>query len=146
MGLGVYTNTTATPFSTGGALTNPFEVVEDGRESSSFETLLYLHNNDATYYFTSISIKPVTTTGMDLTAGANGYVFRLSAGSAEPSLAAWASITPGSSIAMSSLGSFGHPDTSTYLPFWVRVETPQNAPVNTFSSVQLAITCNQNTA
>lgn len=146
-GLGIYSAATSnSQFSQNGAFTNPFEVVLDGRQASSYETLLYLHNNNATYFYTSITVQAITTTGFDLTAGTNNYIYRLSAGSSEPSLAAWQAITPGSAITMSNIGSLGNADISTYLPLWVRIETPLNASVNTFNTIQLQISATQNNA
>jgi hypothetical protein len=145
MGLGLYTNATpGTKLSLAGAFTNPFTVTLDGRAGGQIEQRLYLRNDDVTFYYTGITLRPIDTIGNSITDGTDGYSWKLRAGNTQPTSDEWAAITAGALISFADVGGLGSPNTSTYQPFWVRVEIPKFAAINTFTDVQLRIQATQN--
>jgi len=144
--LDIYESATPTSaFSLAGSFSNPFSVTADGVEGEAVETKVYLRNDSALYYYTGISVQPVDT-GDDIVDGSGatlGYEWKLYAGDQQPTAEQWDLVAAGNSISLSNLGSAGTPDTSTYLPFWVRVKVPRWAPVRSYSGVQLRITYTQ---
>lgn len=140
MGLGIYTTATPSAELSTDTFTNPFSIILDGRVGGSFEQRLYLRNDDATLSFSGVHIAPVDSHSTSIVDGTNGYGWKLNAGDTRPTVDQWNAITPGSSVTMSGLGTISVSDTSTYLPFWVQVSIPRNAPVSTYQQVQLQIT------
>lgn len=145
MGLAVYNDTVpGAKLSQDGAFTNALRNSLDGRGGGSSETLLYIRNDDAAFYYTGISIQPVDINGgVSILDGTSGYYWKLIATSSQPTLADWNLVTGGSFISLANLGAFGSPDTSTYLPVWVRIEIPKNAPIKTYTDIALNITATQ---
>ncbi len=89
------------------------------------ETEYFIRNDDKDYYFTDISVKATSLIAPDDTIGIEtGWGVKLSAGATQPTEAQWETIDYGNTISLSDLGSALASDTTTYLPFWVRVECP----------------------
>lgn len=145
MGLGIYSDTIpAALLSQAGAFTDPLAVTMDGLAGGSFETRLYVRNDDSLFYYEDISLTPIDTAGVSIVDGTDGFAWKLREGNTQPTTTEWGDITPAAAISLSDIGSVGSPDTSTYLPFWVRVEVPKNASAQTFIDVQLKINATQN--
>jgi hypothetical protein len=129
----------ATELSADNAFTNPLALTFDGVNGGVIEKRLYLRNNDIAKTYTGISLQPVNTGDAVLAVdGTNGYSWKLSAGDQRPLNEQWALITAGASIAMSNIS-----DTTTYLPFWVRIEVPAGAPVMSSQKITLDIDATQ---
>lgn len=145
MGLGIYTDTIpAAKLSQSGGFTNPLAVTMDGLSGGSYETRLYVRNDDSGFWYENIVVTPIDTTGTSIVDGTDGYAWKLRAGNTQPTTSEWADIVPAAPISLNDIGSAGSPDTSTYLPFWLRVEIPKNASASTFTDVQLKINATQN--
>lgn len=126
------------PYSQDGTMTNAFRQAFDGRTGQIRETRLYLRNDDALKNYTGIVISSVNLSGRNIADGTDGYSFKLSAGDTQPTSDGWRAISDGNSISMDSLS-----DTTTYLPFWLRVEIPKGAPVETVSGSTLRIVASE---
>lgn len=126
-------------YSVGGAFTNPLLIVGDGKYGTVTQRKLYLRNNSALNYYTNNEITVVDTVDPDYVDGSLDITWKLSPGSTQPSDEEWEAIATGNTITLSNLGSSGSPNTSTYLPFWVRTETPRNIEVQTVLDIQLQI-------
>lgn len=120
------------PFSQDGYNTNPIRFAVDGRVGGVFERLYYLSNNHATSTFSALTIKPVANTAKDIVNGVDGYSIKLKAGVTQPNAQEWATIDEGNTITMANLS-----DNLTFLPFWVRIEIPKGAPVDTITNTFL---------
>jgi hypothetical protein len=141
MALAIYYATDGvSKFSQDGAFTNPLQEVIDGRTGGSVERLLYIRNDNSLFSYLDIKLVPEDTDGVSIVDGSLGFAWKLSAGDAQPTDEAWGIITAGEEIELADLGTVSVSDTSTYLPFWLRIEAPRNVSVKTYVDVQLKIT------
>lgn len=125
-------------YSQDGAMTNTFRQAFDGKTGQVRETRLYLRNDDATKIYTGIVISSVSVSGRNIIDGTDGYSWKLSAGDTQPTADGWRAVSEGNSISMSAIS-----DTTTYLPFWLRIEVPRGAPVETIDGVVLNIVASE---
>jgi len=126
------------PYSQDGTMTNPVREAFDGRNGGTSETKRYLRNDSALYGYSTIVISLVDSEGRNIVDGTDGYGWKLSSGDTQPTADQWEAITYGDSISMSDI-----PDTSTYLPFWVLIEIPRGAPVESFDDVTIRVSAVQ---
>jgi len=121
------------PFSDDGSLSYPFSISTEAQEANVIIRKLFLRNDNSAHSYSGVSIQPVD--GGDNIVDGNGYGWKLQSGDPEPSDGSWALISNGNSIPMSNIS-----DTTTYLPFWVRVEVPEGESVKSFHKVTLEVT------
>ena len=134
----------STSYSIDGAFTNPINFTVDGTIATTLSRRLFVRNDDATKYYISIQIEPIVSTGLDIALGTvEGFGWKLKEGDTTPLEAEWDLITPGNSISLSDLGSSGTPDTTTYLPFWIRIYLPSHIDVQSFEGLSLEITATE---
>ncbi len=145
MALSIYESAdSATVFSEGGSFTNPFAVSLDGRNGGVREIKVYLRNNDATKYYTSITVgleDTDTTNHVDGTE--TGYEWKLIAGDQQPTEYDWDQVAAANTISLANLGSAGTPNTSTYLPFWVYIKIPRHVSVQSVNTVSFVVTATE---
>lgn len=147
MGLGIYEAVSpTTKYSLNGALTNAICFTFDGIAGGTQIRKLFVRNDDSLYYYEDITVTPVTKTGSDIISGAGGFSWKLIAGDTEPLEDQWELVSDGNSISLSDLGSGGSPDTSTYLPFWIRITVPEGISVQSLEGTRLDIACTENLA
>ena len=135
-------------FSVLGGFSNPILQSFNGAAGEVVEVLYYVRNDDDTLYYTSIEVQPIDG-GDDIVDGNNsteGYNWRLIAGDQRPSESQWATVEAGAKIDLSDIGEAGAGSTTTYLPFWVRIGVPEDAPVTSYQSVVLRIKATANDA
>ncbi len=121
------------PFSQAGANTSPVRFSVDGRIGAVIERLYYLANENNTS-FTSVTLQPIASVANDIVNGEDGYSVKLKAGSAQPTAQEWDTIEEGNEVAMANI-----PNDQTFLPFWIRVEVPRGASVETVLNTKLRI-------
>ena len=121
-------------YSQDGFNTNPIRWAFDGRIGGVIERLYYLRNDDEDTTFTAITIIPNPNPANDIVDGDDGYSIKLRAGTTQPTAQEWATISPGNEIAMDDLT-----DSLTFLPFWLRIEVPKGAPVDTITGTTLRV-------
>jgi hypothetical protein len=139
MALVIYpTASSDNPYSQDGAMTNPIREAFDGRNGGTSETKYYLRNNNILYSYSTIVISLVDSEGRNIVGGVDGYGWKLSSGDTQPTADEWEAITYGASISMSDIS-----DTSTYLPFWVLIEIPRGAPVESHDDVTVRVSAIQ---
>jgi hypothetical protein len=146
MGLGIYEEATpSSALSDSGDYTNPLTVALNGTTGASREVRLYVRNDGspAGRWYSTVSVQPVVDSGEDPISGPL-FTWKLIAGDTDPTEGAWSAVDGGNSISLSNIGSGGNEDTSTYLPFWLRIEIPKGAPVTSFDNVTLRITHTEN--
>lgn len=129
----------ASGFSTDGEMTNPIRNTFDGRTGGVIERRMYVRNDNALVMYSGvITLEPEDLSGRNIVDGVDGYSWKLKAGDIQPLAEEWATIDEGNQITLSGLVG-----TTTYLPFWLRIEVPANAEVESFDDVTLKLTCNE---
>jgi hypothetical protein len=125
------------PFSQDGVMTNPIREAFDGRLGEIRE-VEYWVASDNTNTYTSITLSPVSTGGRNILAGTDGYSWKLKAGDTQPTADEWRSITSGNSISLDDISSSGD-----FRPFWIRMEVPRGASVESFEDLVLRISATE---
>lgn len=144
MGIGIYTAATpGTKLSQAADFTNPLLVSIDGKIGGVIQHKLYVRNDDTDFWYSSTTITPVNTITPSLISSP-GFSWKLIVGNTQPTDDQWAVVVGGNTISLANLGSGAGADTSTYLPFWLRVEIPRNTAVNTVLDTTLNINTNEN--
>ncbi len=139
MGLYIYPDATEDdPFSQDGDMTNPLRHSFDSRKTSIEETRYYLRNDSVLYTYSGVQIEPVDRGNKPITDGTDGYSWKMKAGYDQPTPEEWDTIEAGTAIITSGLE-----DISTFLPFWLRIEVPLGAEVESLDDVELLITATQ---
>ena len=127
-------------YTVSGNFDNPFVVALDGQDGDTIERLLYVRNDDETYVYSGIMVQPVVKSGRELVDGTDGFYWKISSGATRPTDQEWTTISGGDAISIGSLGTAGAGDTSTYLPFWLKIATPAGVNVQAFTGTVLRIT------
>lgn len=130
-------------FSNEGAFTNPLSHSFNGITGEIIEQRYYLRNDDVTHWYSEITIQAVDH-GDVIVDGTDGYSWKLIAGDERPLEEQWEMAVAGASIEMDDIGTASAGDESTYLPFWLRIEVPRGAPVESFQGVTLDVSCKEN--
>ncbi len=120
-------------FSQDGLNDNPIRFACDGRLGGVFERQYYL-GNDVDTSHTDITIIPTPNPAKDIISGEDGYSIKLYAGITQPTEQQWNTIAAGNEIVMDNI-----PDNLTFVPFWIRIEVPRGAPVDTITNTFLTI-------
>jgi hypothetical protein len=139
MALGIYTDTTpSTECSQDGSFSNPITASADGLHGQTVVKKLYVRNDDATKIYESNEVSLVDNGDniVDGTLDKYGFTWKLYASDDEPIDAQWDTVSPGNTISLADL--LGG-DTSTYLPFWLRITVPAFASVKAYQDVQLSV-------
>ena len=144
MGLAIYESPNPdTAFSTEGIFTKPLTIAIDGAIGGTFVRRYYLRNDAPDRYWTNIEVKPLVLSGTDIVSS-NGFSWKLIAGDSLPLEEEWDLVSAGNTISLSNIGSSGNGDTTTYLPFWLRIEVSRGVDVQSFENVTLEISSDEN--
>jgi len=118
----------------------PIISTHDGVLGESVELRLFLRNDDPNRYYSSTYVEPVAlSTPSDVIGIATGHGFKLKATTHQPTEGTWESTNYGNTISLGNIGEVGSGDTSTYLPFWCRIECPAGAPADNIENVVLRV-------
>jgi hypothetical protein len=118
-------------FSDDDTFSNPIAHAFDGTTGGVVERRFYVRNDDIGKTYTGVTVQPIDG-GDNLVDGSNGFSWKLAVGDTQPLEAQWDLVTAGDSISLSDIT-----DTTTYVPFWVRIEVPQGAEIQSFQTVNL---------
>lgn len=147
MALNIYSDADiSTVFSTDGEFTKPIVHSFDGTTGGVIIKNYYLHNNDDTKYYTSITISAYVESGTDITDGTNGFSWKLIDGVSQPISQEWGLVAHGNTLNMSDIGSSGSGDNTTYYPFWLRIAVPSNLSPQAYDNIKLRISFTENIA
>lgn len=142
MGLKIYAEADpSTSYSTEGDFTNPIAQTFDGTTGTIVYRKFYLRNDNLSRWYEDITLQP-DASGSWLN-GTNGFSWKLIAGDPEPLEAQWELLIPANEVSLGDIGSAGNGDASTYLPFWIRMEVPQGAPVALNDDMTLVISATE---
>lgn len=109
--------------------TSSLKTVHNGKVGGADEKLVYIKNDDATKYYTDITISydHELSDGYGIN-GTTGWSVKLSRGSRQPTEQEWANITSGQSITVEDIGTESEGNDSEYRGFWIRIYCPGNSP------------------
>ncbi len=142
MGLNIYPGAAdLEPFSQDGANDNPIRFSVDGRIGGVFERLFYVGTDVDNREYTDVTMSIIPNPAMDIVNGEDGYSIKLKVGSTQPTEQEWAVITEGNEITLDDIL-----DNATFLPFWVRIEVPNGAPVDTILNTSLRLEATETVA
>ena len=147
--LDIYENADpSSAFTVSGNFGNPFTATFNGVLGEVVERKLYIRNDDSLYYYENIEVQPIDGGDyiVDGSGETDGYSWKLYAGDTQPLEEQWDLTSAGNQISLADIGSSGNPDTTTYLPFWVRISVPAGAPVEAYNSVLLRISFDEQVA
>jgi hypothetical protein len=129
-------------FSIGNDYSNPVQHSFNGVSGAVTIRRYFVRNDDPAFSYSNIQVQPVYVSG-DNIINADGFSWKLIAGDQEPLESQWDLVTPGSSIDIPDIGTGVSSDTSTYEPFWVRIEVPAGASVKSHEGMKLRTSATQ---
>lgn len=144
MGLKIYEEASpSTAFSTEGSFDNPMSHAFNGTTGEVVEKRYYIRNDDPTRWYSNITVQPVVSSGDNIVNGSGsteGFLWKVLAGDSKPLEEQWELKAPGEAVSLgANIGSGSAGDTTTYLPFWLRIQVPPNAPIASYQGVVLKI-------
>lgn len=120
--------------------TLPIRNTFDGILGENVHTLLYVRNDDNSRYYENIKVQPISlVTPSQVDNVSTGHGMKLIAGSTQPTEAQWEATDYANQISLSDLGVSGSADTTSYLPFWCRIECPAGAAIDNLENTTLRV-------
>lgn len=124
---------------------NQIITTHDGKTGDSVELELHISADDIKVYYSSITLYPENLTSTNYINGTStGWGIKLREGDNQPTQSEWENISYGNTISFSNIGSGTYGDTSTYLPFWVRIECPSYSVIRDKEVICLTISYIEN--
>lgn len=134
-----------TAFSDDQSFTNALSITADGVVGTAIHRRYYVRNGDVSKWYENIRVQAVVLNGDDIVTGAlSGFKWKLVAGNPEPLEEIWELTDGGNEITLPDIGEVGTGDTSTFLPFWLRVEIPRSSQVRSYQNIGLRVTADEN--
>jgi len=121
-------------FSQEGDMSNPLREAFDGSIGGTKETKYYLRNDDSLYNYSGITMTPLETQGRSITDGTDGYGWKLRVGDTQPTQDEWDLLSYGNTITFDDIS-----DIATYLPFWIKIDIPRGAVIESHEDVILRV-------
>ena len=121
---------------------NPLRTYHDGKNGSADSELIYVRNDDISYWYQNVELIPIDNIGYDDTVGeyGTGFSVKLAYGTVEPLPHEWDLINSGDSVVVpNDIGSAAIADTTTYFPIWVRINVPGNTRVQNKTDILLRL-------
>lgn len=129
---------TVGPFESGRQ--GPHRTFIDGRLGGAHEQVIYIRNDDANNYYTSITLGYEHDNYADLGEfGATGWGVKFLYGERRPTEAEWDAVSSGEDISVPNIGDTSAGDTTTYHPVWIRVYCPGNAAAHIRENQRLRV-------
>lgn len=121
---------------------DPLRMTHDGKLGGSYEQLIYIKNDDATLYYTNVSLSPVSSNYDDIASewGETGFGLKLLYGERRPTETEWDQVKSGEAIMLPDIGTTDAADIANYFPVWVRTVCPGLTPaqIKTNLSIKLS--------
>ena len=144
MSLAPYTSAIETAEITSGEdFESPFLVTIDGVLGGVIQKRLYLRNKDTAKSYSSITVSVSNEADPALIDDSKGISWKLFAGDQQPTDEQWKLTSPVNTINLPDIGTVSVSDTSTYLPFWVRVEIPRSTDIQTIKDIKILTIANE---
>jgi len=124
--------------------TDPLRFNLNGHSGGSHERLFYIRNHDPKYWYTNVTLQPVTVAGYDDNGefGETGWGVKVMYGKRRPSEAEWDRVRTGDAVIIPDIGSTHAADTFTYHPVWVRYYCPGSVSAQIREATTLKISYN----
>ena len=142
MALAVYKRIGASylSYSSDGSGDSPISTLHDGRTTGIQVVQLFLRNDNASVYYTTITIRctqPVSAT--DYLDNTDGWGVKLRSGVSEPTQEEWAITDWNNTMTMANLGTVDDGDIATYAPFWYLIQSPSQIAAEVIETVELRV-------
>ena len=126
--------------------TNPFTITLDGEIGGARDIQLYIRNDNEDRWYNNIQVLPYDSHGNNIVDGTiTGWFWRVLEKDVAPTTEEWLDVAAGNTITLTSnIGSSTLGDTSTYLPFWVRVAIPRWQLADNITRVVLRLSATEN--
>lgn len=122
--------------------TNPILALASPRETSVIQQKFFIRNDDATKFYTQVSLRWGPT---DITVdSAKGIKYKLILQENTPTEAEWAAVASGNQIDCSDIGTESLASLD-FIPFWSRLEVPRSLPSGIYEDAYLIIDYQENT-
>lgn len=132
----VYSTIGGSPFSADSAWSNPLTVTANGFRGQTIIKKLYVRNDEIDKWYEDVSVLPVQLVGTpNWIDGSDGHSWKLIGGDTEPTEEEWEAVSAANTINLGAIGGVGVGDTSTYLPFWVRVVVHERTAIRSLTNV-----------
>lgn len=103
----------------------------DGHLGGAYEKLIYIRNDDASRYYTNISVAVVSTNQDNYGEyGDSGWSIKLAFGERRLTEAEWHLVMPGEPLSLPDIGSTEAGNTHQYFPIWIRTYCPGGTPAS----------------
>jgi hypothetical protein len=133
----------ASAFSVGNDYTTPIAHTFDGVQGAVILRRYFVRNDDPAFSYSNIKVQPIHIEGDNIIDGTDGFLWKLVPGDQEPLEEQWGLVSPGNDIDIPDIGTGISSDTSTYEPFWLRIEVPRGASVKSHEGIKLRITATE---
>jgi len=118
---------------------NILSVSLDGQVGGAIVRRLYVRNDSNNHYYTDISIIPIDVGFINHISNGK-WNWKLFISDLVPEEGNWALVSSGNTLSFpDDLGTTGYGDLATYLPFWLRVETPPKQLVQNIKTITIQI-------
>ena len=119
----------------------PLRTTHDGKLGGSYDSLVYVKNDDPTLYYVDITFVPVSSTYDDIDGewGETGWGLKLLYGERRPTETEWDQVKSGEPIDLPDIGSTDAADTVNYYPIWVRAIVPGMTPAQRKTNVSVKV-------
>ncbi len=140
MSLGIYTDTADSALvSQNDTFTNSLLVPVNGRLGGVFQKRLFVHNNEQDKSYSGIQVSVENPADPTLINGVQFTFWKMIAGDKQPTDDLWLPIATGNILSLPNIGTILNGDSTTYLPFWLRVQVPRNSNANTYITPNMVI-------
>lgn len=123
-----------TAFSEDSEFTNPIRNAFDGRTGQVVQRRYFVRNDSSLSVYSGVKVTPIDTEGRNIVDGTDGFSFKMKVGDQQPLDQEWETIAAGNLIDIPNIS-----DNTTFEPFWLRIEVPQGADVQSLSDVKLRV-------
>lgn len=129
--------------SSGNDTSVPVVTTHDGKNGDTKTVCLFLRNDDATKWYSHITVYPedtITSIGYnDVIYTETGWGIKLNKGGVEPTTAGWNNTDWGAEISMDDIGSDSAGDSTAYYPFYYLITCPPNSTAQNKTDLVLKV-------
>lgn len=119
----------------------PLRTSHDGKLGGSWDTLIYIKNDDPTLYYVDVTLNPASTNYDDIIGewGETGFGLKVLYGERRPTETEWDQVKNGEPINLPDIGSSEAADTANYFPCWTRMIVPGMTPAQLKTNISLEL-------
>jgi hypothetical protein len=111
---------------------SPLTLTFDGRVPAAQQRLVYLRNDDVAKWYNDVHLS--------IPSPMANIVWKFKESDFSPSEEAWALIAANNTLSLTeSVGSMGNPNTDTFFPVWIRIQTEKKLKIQTLINFPLSL-------